>query len=91
MFLCEICQGTYSKLVTHHIQSKSKNGSNKKNNLTTICPNCHMLIHTNKIVLEGKFLTTSGMKVVWRIPETETVTGSLPQVYIYQSEKNNDS
>jgi hypothetical protein len=88
MYQCEVCQGTYSKLVKHHIQSKSHGGKNNKYNLTNICPNCHMLVHTGKIIIEQKILTTAGMKVIWRLPETETVTGSLPQIYVYQSEKN---
>ena len=92
MFTCEVCQGTYSKLITHHIQSKSHGGKNNKYNLTNICPNCHMLVHNNKIILEGKVLTTAGMRVVWRLPDTETVTGSLPQVYVYKTgETKHDS
>jgi hypothetical protein len=84
---CQICLGTYSKLVTHHIQSKSKGGSNKKNNIINICVSCHDLIHNAKLIVEKKVLTTAGMKVIWRLPETETITGCLPQVYIYDERK----
>ena len=82
MFICEVCQGTYSKLITHHIQSKSHGGTSKRNNLTKICAQCHMLVHDGKIVIEKKVMTTVGIKVIWRIPETETITGCLPQVYV---------
>ena len=33
----------------HHIKEKKSGGSNEHTNLTYICPNCHRLVHSNKI------------------------------------------
>jgi len=64
---CEICK---SKLLTdtHHIQSKSKKGSNQLHNICELCPNCHRLVHEGKIILEGRFLTSD-----CKLNETELI------------------
>jgi len=33
----------------HHILERKNGGTDEHNNLTYVCPNCHRLIHTNKI------------------------------------------
>lgn len=33
----------------HHILEQKNGGTDEHNNLTYVCPNCHRLIHTNKI------------------------------------------
>jgi len=36
----------------HHIKLKSKGGSNSKDNLMPLCPNCHKLLHKGIISIE---------------------------------------
>lgn len=35
------------------------------NNLACICANCHNLVHALKIVIEGRYLTSSGYVLFW--------------------------
>lgn len=79
---CEIC-GMNDARHYHHIQSKSKGGNNKQENLCGVCPNCHDEVHRGIVVLEGKFLTTAGMKVIWHKKGETPITGMpLPEVYV---------
>jgi hypothetical protein len=46
------CCGWYVEGVScdiHHINEKKNGGNDEHNNLTYVCPNCHRLIHSNKI------------------------------------------
>lgn len=48
---CSLC-GWYVEGVVgdiHHIIEKKNGGSNDHSNLTYICPNCHRMVHSNKI------------------------------------------
>jgi 5-methylcytosine-specific restriction endonuclease McrA len=81
---CEIC-GYSGFLEKHHIHSKSLGGSNKKYNITNLCPNCHNEVHRGLIILEGKLRTTDGIKLIFHkkgeapiIPNRE-----LPEVYLF--------
>lgn len=62
--ICGIC-GYRGFTEDHHIQSKSLGGSNKKFNKVHLCGNCHNEVHRGLIILEGKFMTTEGMKLVY--------------------------
>lgn len=78
--ICEICgQLAHHK---HHIISKVYGGSNKKHNIALLCGSHHMDVHSSKIVIEGKFLTSDGLKLIWRYKTDETITGFEPKVYI---------
>lgn len=45
---CVIC--SYNRIINiHHIIHRSKGGTNDVDNLITLCPNCHSLVH-NKII-----------------------------------------
>lgn len=46
---CCICRWDEASLDIHHIIEKRNGGSNSHDNLTLLCPNCHRLIHNNKI------------------------------------------
>lgn len=81
---CEIC-GYSGHVEKHHIHSKSLGGGNNKSNIVNLCPNCHTEVHHGEIILEGKFMTTSGSKLFFHkkgeapiIPNRE-----LPKVFIY--------
>lgn len=43
---CQVCKEENANLHVHHIDENHKN--NRENNLLTVCPNCHSLIHTGK-------------------------------------------
>ncbi len=74
MIPCDICKNLFLSCDTHHIISKSKDGPNDAWNKTNLCPNCHRLVHIGEIIIEGKFLTTNGFKVVWRNKHEESIT-----------------
>ena len=78
---CEICKiKSHHK---HHIISKSKGGSNRKNNLVHLCSNCHYMVHRGEIIIEGWFMTTEGIKLIWHKKGNESFTNSSPDVYIF--------
>lgn len=83
---CEICLNIFH-VDNHHIQSVSKDGSNKKWNKIKICPDCHRLVHIGEIIIEGKFLTSSGYKLLWRRKDSESITENKPEVYIQGEHK----
>jgi len=84
---CEICIKEIST-DTHHINSTSKGGLNKYSNRCELCPNCHRLVHTGKIILEGRFFTTAcnpnESEVVWRNKGEKSITDLPdPEVWLY--------
>jgi hypothetical protein len=83
--MCEICGEDIKFLDKHHIQSKSKGGTNKKENICFVCPLCHRKVHKGEIILEGKFMTTTGLKLIYHYKGEESITGldKFPDVYIY--------
>jgi hypothetical protein len=81
---CEICNKHRAKH-THHIQSKSKGGSNHPGNLCKLCPNCHSEVHEGVIVIEGRFLTTTGYQLIFHKKDEESITCREPEVYIVKS------
>jgi hypothetical protein len=79
---CDICT-VYTFCDKHHIISKSKGGSNKIYNQTIICPNCHRKVHLGEIIIEGKFLTTSGFKLLWHYEDEENISERKQAVHIF--------
>jgi hypothetical protein len=81
---CEICNEKMECLLEkHHIHSKSLGGSDKKYNIANICSRCHKLVHNGLVIIEGRFDTTSGNKVVWRKYNEENITGiKEPNVWL---------
>lgn len=79
--LCEICQ-LEQAFEKHHIHSKCYGGSNKKTNIANLCPNCHNKVHRGHIILEGKFMTTEGRKLIYHFQGEPSVTGNEPRVYL---------
>jgi len=86
---CEICNIKNIILDTHHIQSRSKEGNNKKYNLCYLCPNCHRLVHEGKIILEGRYLTSNCKlgytELIWRYSNEKSIDdlNKDPDVWIY--------
>ena len=71
---CENC-GTKSNLETHHINEQQffKNGiineklhiqKNDLSNLVVLCNKCHDLLHSEKIEINKKIKTSSGVKII---------------------------
>lgn len=85
---CNVCEEWFNSLDKHHIQSRSKGGSNKKQNIIQVCANCHRLIHIGEIVIEGKFPSTEqgGFTLIFRNKEEPSIMNlPLPEVYIIGS------
>ena len=71
-------------LDTHHIHSLSKGGMDIPANKAPLCPNCHRLIHSGVIILEGRFASTKGNILIWRYQGQPSVTGMPdPPVFLY--------
>lgn len=89
-FHCEICEKDIDiiYLINHHICSRSKNGSNEKSNIATICRNCHEDVHHGLIIIEGRFNSTHGNIVVYRDWSEQSVTGVKdPEIWLYPNAK----
>jgi len=87
---CEICDYRMKYLDKHHIHSLSKGGMDIPANRTKICPNCHRLVHSGVIILEGRFSSTKGNILVWRYKGQPSITGLPdPPVFLYSDLKQN--
>ena len=80
--LCEICHQNESH-DKHHITSKCFGGTNHKSNIAYLCPNCHRSVHLGKFILEGKFQTTSGFKLIYHKKGEPSITGNEPKVFLF--------
>ena len=84
---CEICGKDKLFLEKHHIHSKSLGGSNKPYNITNICPDCHKLIHSGIIILEGKYNSTKGVVLVWRYFIDEPLFNNISKCWLKENHK----
>lgn len=71
--VCEICKNKGHH--KHHIISKSLGGKNTNDNLTFLCASCHHEVHTGFLIIEGRFLTTSGLVLLWHKKGESSITG----------------
>ena len=64
---CEVCGfDEKSALHAHHMIPRiDENSTDTNENIAIVCANCHNLIHACEIILEGRFLTSSGNKMFW--------------------------
>lgn len=46
---CELCQWDKTTRDLHHIIEVSNGGTNELENLISVCPNCHRMIHNNLV------------------------------------------
>lgn len=80
---CEICGKDTYFIKDHHIHSKSFGGSNEKHNIAYICSDCHDKVHYGIIIIEGKFQTINGIKLIWRYFTENSIIGMTdPQCWI---------
>ena len=91
-WFCEICSSTdIETLVYHHIQSRSKGGSNDKRNIACICSNCHAKVHHGLIIIEGRFNSTAGKIIIHRSwDEKPIITESTPDIWLYPNARVNE-
>ena len=47
-YTCQICSEKLCKLRVHHIQERTNGGSDRPENLITLCESCHGLVHSNQ-------------------------------------------
>jgi len=81
--ICEICSTQMKILDKHHIISKSKGGTNDKYNICRLCPNCHRKVHSEEIIIEGKFMTSMGLKVIYHEKNKDSILNQeLPKVHV---------
>ena len=78
---CEICKEV-NYLEKHHIQSKCFEGSDNNFNICYICSNCHEKVHRGDIIIEGKFLTLKGYKVIYRNYNELAITDRISKVFV---------
>lgn len=57
-FQCQCCKakGKDIRLQVHHIKYRSNGGSNKPQNLVTLCVGCHQKVHQNKLIIPQRIL-----------------------------------
>ena len=95
MYFCQVPGCDYScesksQINIHHIIPRSMGGSNKKNNLLEVCPNCHAKIFVdnikagqhavksdNSIIINKKVLTSAGMAIEYKYIHEEEFNYSL--------------
>lgn len=53
-YTCQICGEKDTRLEVHHIQFRSKGGSNRMDNFVTLCRDCHKQIHSGGLVFDKK-------------------------------------
>ena len=79
---CSICDYR-GHTEDHHIQSKSLGGSNKKSNRIHLCPNCHSEVHRGLIVIEGKVMSSAGVKLIFhKKGEAPVLNRELPKCFV---------
>lgn len=83
MPICQCCNADVNSVDKHHITSQSLGGTNDKFNITFICPNCHRDVHKGFIILEGMFMTTNGLILLWHHKDDTPITEEQPDTYTF--------
>ena len=81
LFPCDIC-GDKTFLDSHHIEGRKIQNFNKLSNLTKVCQSCHRKVHEGKIIIEGWFSTTEGMKLLWHNSGEKSISGQKRTPFI---------
>ena len=82
--MCPICE-TNEILVDHHLSGRKASHAQRQFNRADICSNCHAKLHHGLIVVEGWFLTTNGMKLLWHSIDGEPITDRIEVPPLIQS------
>jgi len=63
---CCFCgESDYDLLDSHRVLPGSEGGKYRRGNSLTTCSNCHRKIHSGRIVVLGKHLSSAGMVVIY--------------------------
>jgi hypothetical protein len=72
---CPIDKEYSGPLIRHHINGRAVDDWDGPWNVAYISPNTHQLIHEGRLIIEGWFMTTDGMELIWHRTEDESITG----------------
>ena len=81
---CDICDNN-EILTKHHISGRKITNPEAFSNLSNICSNCHMKVHEGWISIEGWFMTSKGLKLLWHSKEEESFSGCDATPYLIGS------
>lgn len=62
-YCCRNCKKKNVVLNTHHVVLRSKGGRDHYSNLVTLCEECHKKVHSGKLKLHKKLLTSLGTTI----------------------------
>lgn len=94
-YTCQRCGKKNSKLEVHHIQFRSKGGSNRMDNLVTLCCDCHKRIHSGGLLFDKKiksFKHASHMNIMRSrlIEELRLEFGNVFETFGYLTKHNRE-
>ena len=82
-YSCEICQWDEAPRDVHHITPVSQGGKNEINNLITLCPNHHRMVHRNLFsqdyllqIVKSRTISSSLKLVLTKIKEQDAKSGN---------------
>lgn len=94
-YTCQICGEKDTRLEVHHIQFRSKGGSNRIDNLVTLCRDCHKQIHSGGLVFDKKiksFKPASHMNIIRSrlVEELRLEFGNVFETFGYLTKYNRE-
>ena len=94
-YTCQICGEKDTRLEVHHIQFRSKGGSNRMDNLVTLCRDCHKQIHSGGLLFDKKiksFKHASHMNIMRRrlVEELRLEFGNVFETFGYLTKYNRE-
>ncbi|MCF8012463.1 MAG: HNH endonuclease [Clostridiales bacterium] len=85
-YTCQECGATDTQLHIHHIVYKSNGGTDRPDNLTTLCEECHDKVHNDEISIEGKQSRTKHATKIGVIKSfIEKEFGEFEKTYGYET------
>ena len=94
-YTCQICGEKDTRLEVHHIQFRSKGGSNRMDNLVTLCRDCHKQIHSGGLLFDKKiksFKHASHMNIMRSrlVEELRLEFGNVFEIFGYLTKYNRE-
>jgi len=83
---CEMCKESHF-LEEHHIHGRNIADFDLPWNKCQICPNCHTDVHNGIKVIEGWYMGTSGLELIWHHYKDESVTGKDAKPHLQRKQK----